>query len=97
MHGAIVAPGVFLLRYLGGDKGDRLIVTNLGRDRCLLPASEPLLAPPTDTHWDVLWSSESPVYGGAGTPPVATEGEWVMPGYATIVFAPQKVVRLEYV
>jgi maltooligosyltrehalose trehalohydrolase len=97
MHGAIVAPGVFLIRYLGGDKGDRLIVTNLERDRCLLPASEPLLAPPADTHWDVLWSSENPVYGGGGTPPVETEGEWVMPGCATIVFAPQKVVRLEYV
>ncbi|MEW6440934.1 MAG: malto-oligosyltrehalose trehalohydrolase [bacterium] len=96
MQGAVLGPDAFLLRFLGGDRGDRLIVVNLGADRTLLPIPEPLLAPPKDSHWELLWSSEAVAYGGGGTPPMETEGRWTVPGHATLVFAPKKVVRLEY-
>ncbi len=33
-----VAPEVFVIRYLGGAGGDRLLVVNLGRDLDLVPA-----------------------------------------------------------
>ena len=35
-------------------------------------APEPLLAPPRGARWEVLFSTEDPAYGGAGTPPLAT-------------------------
>ena len=41
---------------------------------------EPLLAPPEDTLWDILWSSEDPRYGGSGTAPPETRGELAPPG-----------------
>ena len=36
-------------------------------DLHLDPAPEPLLAPPADAGWIILWSSEDPKYGGTGT------------------------------
>jgi maltooligosyltrehalose trehalohydrolase len=95
LHGAVLDPDLFALRYLGGQLGDRLIVVNLGRDRDFIALPEPLLAPPADSHWDLLWSSERVDYGGHGTPPVETERRWRLPGHAALVFAPRKVVRLE--
>ncbi|RJQ65514.1 MAG: malto-oligosyltrehalose trehalohydrolase [Desulfobacteraceae bacterium] len=94
VHGAVVGPEAFVLRFLGEGKGDRLIVVNLGRSLNLLPAPEPLLAPPLDSRWDVLWSSEDARYGGGGTPEMNTEGTWYVPGHTAIVLAPMKIVRL---
>jgi maltooligosyltrehalose trehalohydrolase len=66
--GAVIGADALVLRYQGGDDGDRLLVINLGIDLELQSCSEPLLAPPLDAHWEVQWSSESPRYGGGGTP-----------------------------
>lgn len=89
MHGAVLAPEAFLLRFLGEDGNDRLLLVNLGRDLPLVPAPEPLLAPPKGARWSVLWSSEDPRYGGTGTPPLETEEEgWRVPGEAAVVLAP---------
>ena len=44
--GAVIGPGAFILRYFGGEDGDRLLVVNLGCDIDLHPVPEPLLAPP---------------------------------------------------
>ena len=60
-------PNAFVLRYLGGADGDRLLIVNLGCDLDLAPMPEPLLAPPPTAAGGVLWSSESPTYGGSGT------------------------------
>ncbi len=68
MHGAILGPEAFVLRFVGEDGDDRLLLVNLGRDLHLTPAPEPLLAPPAHTRWKLLWSSEDPAYGGSGTP-----------------------------
>src|SRR5262249_23673411 len=76
IHGAVLGPEAFILRFFGGSAGERLLLLNLGRDLNLQPAPEPLLAPPADTDWDVLWSSEDPRYGGAGTPPTGENGLW---------------------
>jgi maltooligosyltrehalose trehalohydrolase len=67
-------------------RGDRLLVLNLGTDLRLAP--EPLLAPPVDMRWAVLWSSEDPRYGGNGMPPLETEAHWYIPGHAAVVLAP---------
>jgi maltooligosyltrehalose trehalohydrolase len=90
VDGAVLGPEAFLLRFFGKDGDDRLLVVNLGRDLHLDPAPEPLLAPPLDTCWDTLWSSEDPRYGGCGTPPLDTEENWGIPGNAAVVLRPQR-------
>ncbi|MFP5513893.1 MAG: malto-oligosyltrehalose trehalohydrolase, partial [Alphaproteobacteria bacterium] len=51
--------------------------------------AEPLLAPPRDGAWTVLWSSEEPLYGGGGTAPVEQPcGAWRLPGQAALVLGP---------
>ena len=79
MDGAVLAPEAFVLRFFGDGGDDRLLLVNLGRDLHLDPAPEPLLAPPANRLWDVLWSSEDPRYGGGGTAPPDTEDNWRIP------------------
>jgi maltooligosyltrehalose trehalohydrolase len=89
VDGALLASEAFVLRYFGGDAGDRLVIVNLGRDLQLYPAPEPLLAPPPEGAWGILWSSERASYGGVGTAEVETEQGWIIPGQATVVLAPK--------
>jgi maltooligosyltrehalose trehalohydrolase len=62
-----------------------LLLVNLGREVALSPAPEPLLAPPEGRAWDVLWSSESPRYGGSGTAVVDGDGDFRLPAEAAVV------------
>jgi maltooligosyltrehalose trehalohydrolase len=74
IDGAVLGEHAFVLRFFAEDGGDRLLVVNLGAALHLDPAPEPLLAPPLDMHWRLVWSSEDPRYGGLGTPlPDASE------------------------
>ncbi len=72
---------------------DRLLLVNLGIDLHLDPAPEPLLAPPADSGWIILWSSEDPQYGGTGTAPLDTPTRTGrtgrIPGHAAVVLKPQ--------
>jgi maltooligosyltrehalose trehalohydrolase len=88
VDGAVLAPHAFVLRFFSSSGDDRLLVVNLGCDLRLDPAPEPLLAPPADRRWDLLWSSDDVCYGGNGTPGVETESGWRMPGEATAVLFP---------
>lgn len=97
VDGAVLAAEAFVLRFFGGEgvdnpkpDDDRLLIINLGMDLILNPAPEPLLAPPIDKEWTVLWSSEDPRYGGLGTPPLETTENWLIPGQAAIVLAPTR-------
>ena len=87
--GAVLGSETFLLRFFSEVSGDRLVLVNLGRDLHLDAAPEPLLAPPEGRRWEILWSSESPRYGGSGTPPVETDEGWRIPGHATVVLFTQ--------
>lgn len=89
LDGAVLGPEAFVLRYFGADGDDRLLVVNLGADLHVDPVVEPLLAPPSDRRWGVLWSSEDPAYGGTGTPPLDTEEGWRVPGQAAVALAPR--------
>jgi maltooligosyltrehalose trehalohydrolase len=88
VDGAVLADHALLLRYFSDNGDDRLLLINLGSDLHPDPAPEPLLAPPRDQMWEVLWSSEHPRYGGSGTPPVESEGDWRIPGNAALVMRP---------
>jgi maltooligosyltrehalose trehalohydrolase len=89
MDGAVLGSEAFVLRFFGEDGDDRLLVVNLGRDLPMDPAPEPLLAPPQDRAWAILWSSEDPRYGGGGTAPLEDEEHWHMPGHAALVLQPK--------
>jgi len=93
LDGAVLTPEAFVLRYFsqGSQGDDRLLVVNLGRDLSLVPAPEPLLAPPEGACWEVVWSSEDPRYGGCGAPPPEDrEGGWRLPGQAAVVLRPKE-------
>jgi maltooligosyltrehalose trehalohydrolase len=86
IDGAVLGPECLVLRFWGPQHDDRLLLVNLGRDLHLRPAPEPLLAPPPDRRWALLWSSESVRYGGISTPPVDAEGDgWRIPAYAAVL------------
>ena len=88
VDGAVLGREAFVLRFFGEEGDDRLLVVNFGRDLHLDIAPEPLLAPPVDSVWTALWSSEDPRYGGAGTPPLESEYNWGIPGHAAVALAP---------
>jgi maltooligosyltrehalose trehalohydrolase len=89
MDGAVLGPEAFVLRFFGEESDDRLLVVNLGRDLPMDPAPEPLLAPPQNKAWTILWSSEDPRYGGGGTAPLEGAENWHMPGHAAVVLRPK--------
>ena len=86
VDGAVLGEEALLLRWFGEGGGDRLLLLNLGRDRRLEPAPEPLLAPPEGRRWALAWSSEDPRYGGAGiVPPEDREGRWRLGGHSGVL------------
>ena len=89
VDGAVLSGEAFVLRFFGGPHGDRLLAVNFGRDLHLDPAPEPLLAPPGGCRWRVALSTEHPLYGGCGTPPPDSAGNWRIPGHAALVLAPE--------
>jgi maltooligosyltrehalose trehalohydrolase len=88
IDGAVLADEAWMLRFFDRDGGDRLLIVNLGGDVVFDPAPEPLLAPVEGHGWRLLWSSESPRYGGAGIVPLDPEGIWRIPGQAAVILAP---------
>lgn len=89
MDGAVLGQDAFVLRFFGGKEGDRLLITNLGKDLHLDPAPEPLLAPPFGETWRLKWSSEDVSYGGGGTPPFDAPDNWLIRGRSLVVLESQ--------
>ena len=77
-----------VLRFFGHGR-DRLLIVNLGADLHFAPAPEPLLAPPRQQDWDLIFSSEAPQYGGSGIPRVQLDDGWHFPPKAPTVLASQ--------
>jgi maltooligosyltrehalose trehalohydrolase len=87
--GAVLTETAFVLRFTSRTAGDRLLLVNLGAELYFNPAPEPLLAPMADRGWRVTWSSESPAYGGDGTPALETIENWILPPCAAVVLEPE--------
>jgi maltooligosyltrehalose trehalohydrolase len=85
--GAVLGPEAFVLRFFGGDAGDRLLIVNLGVDLHLSPAPEPLLAPPGGKQWQILLSTASVCYGGEGTGEITMRGNWLLPAHTVLAMA----------
>ena len=91
VDGAVLGDNAFVLRFFGERDDDRLMLVNLGVDLVLDILPEPLLAPPEDRRWTLLWSSEHPRYGGGGAVAPATAGAWTVPGHAALVLRPDPI------
>jgi maltooligosyltrehalose trehalohydrolase len=89
VDGSVLGAESFLLRFLSAQNDDRLLIVNFGRRQRLVPAPEPLLAPPLGFEWELLWSSEAARYDGPGTVDLATEEEWILPAEAAFVLRPR--------
>lgn len=76
--GAVLASAAFVIRWSPADGGHVLLIVNLGPDVVLQPAPEPLLAPPPESRWQTLWSSEWPEYGGSGSAEPETDDGWIL-------------------
>jgi maltooligosyltrehalose trehalohydrolase len=89
VEGAVLADEAFVLRFFGAQPGDdRLLLVNLGADLNLASAPEPLLAPPEGKLWELLLSTEDPLYGGGGTAPLDGPDNWRIPGHAAVAMRP---------
>jgi len=88
VDGAVLGPASFVLRYFGDDGDDRILVVNLGERLPLVPAAEPLLAPPFGFRWETIWTSDSPRYGGPGPIQVTSDEHWLLPAEATVALRP---------
>lgn len=87
LDGAVLSDEAFLVRFFGaGD--ERLLIVNTGREVTWRIWPEPLLAPPADRTWRLVWSSEDPAYGGEGAvSPLAADGSWRFPGRTAALLA----------
>ncbi|MBC7785271.1 MAG: malto-oligosyltrehalose trehalohydrolase [Burkholderiales bacterium] len=96
IDGAVLDGHVFCARLFGENDDDLLMIVNLWNDVILHSVPEPLMAPPIDKRWEILWSSEDPKYGGLGVMPLETRGEswrlagenWRIPGYSLTLLCP---------
>src|SRR5205085_11276091 len=79
LDGAVLGSDCFVLRFFGNDHDDRLLLINFGLRSIIRPASEPLLAPPSECEWELLWTSDSVRYGGPGRVEIDAEVEWLAP------------------
>lgn len=89
MSGAVIRDEAFLMRWMDGIDGDRILLVNLGRDFHWKPVTEPLAAPPHGSEWQILWSSDDQKYGGMGIA-TFTEKDWFVPGHAATVLCATK-------
>ena len=88
VDGAVLGEHAFVLRFFGGEHGDRLLIVNLDSELELRPVPEPLLAPPAGRRWAPVLSTEDPRYGGYGAPPPETEAGWHLTAECAVALAP---------
>jgi maltooligosyltrehalose trehalohydrolase len=89
VDGAVLSPHAFMLRlFAENHSSDRVLLVNFGSDLTRPSIAEPLLAPPPERDWTVLWSSEDPRYGGGGMPDLWPNGCWRLPGESAVVLGP---------
>jgi maltooligosyltrehalose trehalohydrolase len=89
VDGAVLSDASLVLRYFGPGGDDRILLVNLGCDVQLNPAPEPLLAPPENKTWRLVFSTEAPEYGGAGAAAYEEDDlNWMIQGHAAALFRP---------
>lgn len=85
LQGAVLNERAFLLRYQHQDQV-RLLIVNLGTGFDCSPCPLPHFAPIAGKHWELVWSSQEPSYGGSGTVPAYHEESWQIPANCAQLF-----------
>ena len=93
VDGAVLRAECFVLRFFGNNHDDRLLLVNFGPRSIISPASEPLLAPPPDCEWEMVWTSDSIRYGGPGRVEIDPDFEWLLPAQAVLLLRPRPRTR----
>jgi maltooligosyltrehalose trehalohydrolase len=89
VDGAVIGERAFVLRYFGAAGDDRLLVVNFDGRLHADPFAEPLVVAPGCAPWRTLFSTESPQYGGWGSPPLETTDDgWWIPAESAVLLAP---------
>jgi maltooligosyltrehalose trehalohydrolase len=89
LDGAVLDDSALVIRFFGGTEDDRLLVVNLGHRKHFASPAEPLLAPPLNRAWRTMFSTESPRYGGWGTPLLETLTDgWRIPAESAALLIP---------
>jgi maltooligosyltrehalose trehalohydrolase len=89
IDGAVLSSSAFVLRFFtNGHRDDRLLVVNLGTAIERGSFAEPLLAPPDETDWQLLWSSNELAYGGPGVAELFPDEWWRIPAESAVVLIP---------
>ena len=89
VDGAVVRKNCLVLRFFGNDGDDRLLVVNFGSRFRVRAAAEPLLAPPPNCEWELLWTSDSVRYQGPGRVELEPDVEWLLAAQAALVLRPR--------
>ncbi len=84
-EGGVLDEEMLVLRWFGSDRGDRLLLLNLGADVTWDPCPQPLLAPPPGGAWRPLLSSKEVRFGGHGAVFPEGTGRWQIPGQCALV------------
>jgi maltooligosyltrehalose trehalohydrolase len=94
VEAAVLTPEAFVLRFSARADDhdrptmiDRLLVVNLGVERSLPVAPEPLLSPFPARRWLAIWSSDEPAFGGSGVSELMRMDGWYLPAESATVLA----------
>lgn len=87
LDGSVIGPNAFMLRWFASGRGaDRLLIVNLGADLFIRSIPDALFAPPMDTEWRLMFSTENPAYGGIGQAPLDLMDRWRLAGDSALLF-----------
>jgi maltooligosyltrehalose trehalohydrolase len=94
LDGSVIGERALLLRFFAAAPEDeRLLLVNFAADMAITGLPDPLLAPPADHQWSVIWSSEDFAYGGSGRRPADLQGRWTLGADSALVLAPVRADR----
>jgi len=88
----VIGAQAFAVRYFVEAGQDRLLIVNFGADLTLVHAPEPLLAPPENRMWQVMWCSEDIAYGGSGFVNPDSDQGWRIRGESATVLSPERSI-----
>lgn len=94
LDGSVLDRSALMLRFFATEpRGERLLLVNLGKDLPVTSLADPLLAPPVEYQWSVIWSSEDLAYGGGGKRAIDFQKRWTLGADTALLLAPTEAER----
>lgn len=94
LDGSVLDRSALMLRFFATEpREERLLLVNLGKDLPVASLADPLLAPPVEYQWSVIWSSEDLAYGGGGKRAIDFQKRWTLGADTALLLAPTEAER----